>query len=307
MYLLSIGLYYLSLQGGVILFSFILFHAIPSDPARVVLGPNAEEAQVQALRKELGLDAPLPRQFLSYLGRVTRLDFGRSYVDRRSVSQEVWRKLKVSLLLLGFGFALIGVYLVAVLGAESLLRRPVGDYLDFLWVSTPTLFSGVLVALLSIRFYPFTTLSGTFDQLEDYLYFLPPAFVLALYPMAILSRIVRGEIGTIKQSMYIRTARALGIPERTILSKHILKNALVPLLAALSNQLPILFTGAFIVEVIFSLPGIGSLLIKSILQRDFPMLEGIVILNALVVLLVYLAVEAVYPFVDPRIRDAHAR
>jgi peptide/nickel transport system permease protein len=307
MQLLSRGLYYLSLLGGVVLFSFILFHVIPSDPARVVLGPNAEEAQVTALRKELGLDAPLPLQFLLYLGKVVRLNFGHSYVDRRSVSQEVGSKLKVSLILLACSFSLSFIYLVGVIVAELLLRRPVGDYLDFLWVSTPTLFSGVLVALLSIRFYPFTTFSGTFDRMEDYLYFLPPAFVLALYPMAILSRIVRGEIRTIERSMYIRTARAFGIPERTILSKHILKNALVPFLAAFSNQIPILFTGAFIVEVIFSLPGIGSLLITSILQRDFPMLEGIVILNSLVILLVYLAVEAIYPFVDPRIRDAHVR
>ena len=307
MYLLARAVYYLSLQGGIIVFSFVLFHAIPSDPARVILGPNAEEAQVAALRAELGLDAPLPVQFLSYLAKVGRLDFGFSYVDRRSVSAEVVSKLQVSLVLLASSFSLMMVYLVGVIVAEALLGAGVGDRLDFLWMSTPTMFSGVLVALLSGRFYPFSTFSGSFDRIEEFLYFLPPAFVLALYPMAILSRIVREEMRTIGRSTYIQTARALGLPEGKILAKYVLKNALVPFLAAMSNQIPILFTGAFVVEVIFSIPGIGSILIRSLLQRDFPMLEGIVILNGLVVLAVYLAVEAIYPIVDPRIRGAHAQ
>src|SRR2546427_4509490 len=124
--------------------------------------------------------------------------------------------------------------------------------------------------------------------------------------MAILSRIATAEARQVGNATYIRAARALGLPEFTVVSKYVLKNILVPVLAAFANQIPILFTGAFIVEAVFSIPGIGSLLVRSLLQRDFPMLEGIVILNGLVGLLVYSGVETAYPLVDPRIGSSRA-
>lgn len=300
------GLYYLSLELGIVCFAFILFHAIPSDPARVALGPNAEEAQVAAFRQELGLNASLLSQFLSYIGRVACLDLGRSYVDGRSVRAEVLTKLGVSLLLLGFSAIVVLLYVSTIFGIEASTGTRVGTYADFLWVSTPTMFSGVLIALLSVRFWPFSRFSGALTSVGDYLYFVPPAFVLALYPMAILSRIATAEARQVGNATYIRAARALGLTEFRIVSKYVLKNISVPVLTAFANQIPILFTGAFIVEAIFSIPGVGSLLIRSLLQRDFPMLEGLVILNGLVVLTVYLLVEAVYPLVDPRIGSKHA-
>ena len=121
--------------------------------------------------------------------------------------------------------------------------------------------------------------------------------MLALYPMAILSRIFKEEMRRINRSQFVLAARSRGLSKWEVLRKHVLKNALIPFLAALTNQIPIL------VEIIFSIPGIGSLLIKSLLQRDFPMLEGIVIFNGSVVILVYLLFELAYPLIDPRIRD----
>jgi ABC-type dipeptide/oligopeptide/nickel transport system permease component len=307
MYFLRKGIYYSSLWGGVIVFSFILFHAVPSDPARIALGANAEQAQVEALRKEMGLDAPLPIQFLQYVGKISQFDFGASYVDRRSVAEEVGTKLRVSLTLIGMSLTLTLIYIALVVAMAATRTNGFWDYLDLLWVSLPTLFSGVGIALLAVDYYPYTTFSGTFESIGDYLYLLPAAFVLALYPMAILSRIVRAEMVRVDGSLYILAARASGLSEWTVIGKLVLKNLLVPFLAAFSNQIPILFTGTFIVEVIFSVPGIGSLLIRSLLERDFPMLEGIVILNGLVVILVHWLVEAVYPLVDPRIRSRHAQ
>jgi peptide/nickel transport system permease protein len=305
MYFLRKGLYYFSLWGGVILFSFLLFHAVPSDPARVALGANAQEAQVEALRKELGLDAPLPVQLLDYVGKIARFDFGTSYIDRRQVADEVITKLRVSLTLIGMSLSLTLIYVSWSVGMASTRANSLCNYIDLLWVSLPTLFSGVGIALLAVNYYPFSSFTGNFNGIEDYLYFFPAAFVLALYPMAILSRIVRAEIKKVEASLFILAARAMGISEGRIIYRHVLKNVLVPFLAAFSNQIPILFTGTFIVEIIFSVPGIGSLLIRSLLERDFPMLEGIVILNGLVVILVHLLVEAVYPLVDPRIRIGH--
>lgn len=303
MYVLQRGGYFISLWFGIVLFSFVLFHAAPTDPARVMLGPNAEEAQVSALREKLGLDKPLSTQFASYLGKISTFDFGSSFVDGRSISAEVWGKLSITLALIALSLILALAYVVATSAIEIAGFRKVGDFIDFIWVILPTMFSGLIVALLAAYYYPFNTFTGTLSGISNFLYLLPPAFVLALYPMAILSRIFKEDMRRINRSQFVLAARSRGLSKWEVLRKHVLKNALIPFLAALTNQIPILFTSTFIVEIIFSIPGIGSLLIKSLLQRDFPMLEGIVIFNGSVVILVYLLFELAYPLIDPRIRD----
>lgn len=298
-------IYYASLLLGIILFTFILFHVMPADPARIILGPNADERQVEMLRKELGLDKPLHSQFGGFLSKTIRFDFGRSYIDGRMVYQEVLNKFKISLFLVTITLFFILIYsTVIVLGSAQL--SPLVDFLNFLFISTPTFFSGVIIAIVVFLFYPFTSFSGDILSIADILYLLPPAFVLALYPMAILARILRHEMERINKSIFITSARALGFSEMQIRLRHSLKNALVPFMAALSNQLPMLFTGAFIVEIIFSIPGIGSLLIKSILHKDFPMLEAVVILNAFLFIMINLVFELLYPVIDPRIRGSNA-
>lgn len=297
--------YYTSLLVGIILFSFVLFHAIPTDPARIILGPNAGEKQVETLRKELGLDKPLSHQLVNYASRVIQFDFGKSYVDNRPVYHEVLEKFKVSLVLVGLSLLFVFLYIILVISCPLRLGWPL-ELLNFLFISTPTFFSGIVIAILTFLFYPFTAFSGDFQSIEDLLYMLPPAFVLALYPMAILARILKQEMERIDNSAFITFARSQGLPELKIRFKYILKNALIPFLAAFSNQLPMLFTGAFIVEIIFSLPGIGSLLVKSILQKDMPMLEGVVILNGILFMVINLIFETLYPIIDPRIRKQHA-
>nr|VFJ55784.1 MAG: peptide/nickel transport system permease protein [Candidatus Kentron sp. FW] len=303
-YLLQRSIYYLSLSFGIILLSFVLFHAVPTDPARIMLGPNAEEAQVDALRSELGLDRPLSIQFATYLRNVAGLDFGTSFVDGRAVRVEVGKKLTVTLVLILASLILTLAYVVISIGTGILGIWKLTAFANFLWVSLPTMFSALLIAILSAYYYPFTTFSGTFSRFSDYLYLLPPAFILALYPMAVLSRIARAEMVRIDQSQFVIAARAKGLTESAVFRRHTLRNILIPFLAALSNQIPILFTSTFIVEIIFSIPGIGSLLVRSLLQRDFPMLEGIVIVNGLVIIVAYMLFEFIYPLVDPRVRDS---
>lgn len=298
--------YYLSLWVGVILFSFILFHAVPTDPARVVLGPNAGEEQVKSLRIQMGLDQPLSIQFTSYMSEVVKLNFGASFIDHRSVQTEVLQKLKVTLALITISLVLSFFYVGCTVVFEVCRIPFIGEFLDFIWVSLPTMFSGLLIALLASNYYPFTSFSGSLDRLTDFLYLLPPAFALALYPMAVLSRIIRAEIAEVRKSQFVLTARAFGFSNGTVLLHHILKNVTIPILAALSNLIPILFTSTFIIEIVYSIPGIGTLLIRSLLQRDFPMLEGIVILNGLIVISTYLFFEILYPLIDPRIKASHA-
>ena len=297
--------FYTSLLLGIILFSFILFHVMPTDPARVILGPNADEKQVETLRKELGLDKPRPQQLINYISRIARFDFGKSYIDNRSVYHAVLEKFMISLVLVAISVLFIFLYIILVISCPLRLVWPF-ELLNFLFVSTPTFFSGIVIAILTFLFYPFTAFSGDFQSIENLLYMLPPAFVLSLYPMSILARILKQEMERINKSTFITFARSQGLPELKIRFKYILKNALIPFLAAFSNQLPMLFTGAFIVEIIFSLPGIGSLLVKSILQKDMPMLEGVVILNGILFIVINLIFETLYPIIDPRIRKQHA-
>lgn len=278
---------------------------IPADPARIALGPNADEQQVEVLRKELGLDKPFSHQLINYLSKAIQFNFGESYIDKRPVFYEVLEKFRVSLVLVSFSLFFVLFYVLFVISCPPQVYWHI-ELLNYIFVSTPTFFMGVVVAILTFLFYPFTSFSGNFQSVADYFYIIPPAFVLALYPMATLAKILKQEIEKINRSSFIINVRAQGLPELKIRFKHILRNVLIPFLAALSNQLPMLFTGAFIIEIIFSLPGIGSLLVKSILQKDFPMLEGIVILNGSLFILINLLFETLYPIIDPRIRKQYA-
>jgi peptide/nickel transport system permease protein len=169
--------------------------------------------------------------------------------------------------------------------------------------SLPIFFSGIIVVLLTLYFYPVTSFSGRLSSLDDILYLIPPALVLSFYPMAILSGILKEEMSSVLQSQYITSGKSWGFSNLIILFKFALRNTIIPLLSALSNILPIMLTGAFIVEIIFSIPGIGSILVRSILEQDFPMLECTVIINGAFFVLVNLAFEFLYPVVDPRIAE----
>lgn len=300
--------YFLSLWVGVAAATFVLFHVVPSDPARTMLGANASEEQVAVVRHNLGLDQPTAIQFTSYASRALALDFGLSFVDQRPVAAEVGKRIALSAALAGVATAIIAAYLVLTAAIASGRKWAwLGELTDFFCVSLPNLFAGVVVALATIAYYPYTRFSGALVALEDWLYLLPPALVLALYPMGILGRIMRSQIRVIRESQHVRAARALGLSERTILFRYVLRNALIPLLSAFGNQLPLLLTSTFIVELVFSVPGIGALLLRSVLERDLPMLEGIVIATSVFVLGTSLVLEAIYPLADPRIRGRNER
>ena len=294
--------YHFSIFTAIIGVAFVLFHTVPSDPARTILGPNADSEQVQTLSKELGLDKPVIDQFMHYLGGLVCLDMGRSYVDQRKVFQEVHKKLLITLPLIGMSLLFTCCYLLlSLLGFRFNLLYKLTNIVDFSIASVPVFFSGVIVAIGVLSLFQVVPFSGKLQTYHDWLYLISPALVLAFYPMAILSGILKKELDEILQSSFILSARMWGFGAGTIIFRYSFKNTLIPLLAIFSNVLPMLFTGAFIVEIIFSLPGISSLLIQSILQQDFPMLEGIVITNAMVFIITNLCFEFAYPLVDKRI------
>lgn len=300
--------YFLSLWFAVVVAAFVLFHLVPVDPARTMLGPNASEEQVAAVRRDLGLDQPLSVQFARYITRTIVLDFGQSFVDRRPVLAEIQKRFVVSCALALEATLIISVYLLFIVGAGFNRKGArVGGFIDFICVSLPTLFAAILVALVAIAYYPYTRFSGALQGLQDWLYLIPPAFVLALYPMGVLGRIARIQIRDLSQAQYARSALAMGLSQARIRISYVLRNAMIPLLAAWGNQLPLLLTSTFVVELVFSVPGLGALLLRSVLERDLPMMEGIVIATSLFVLSIYLFLDLIYPLADPRIRRSHAK
>ena len=307
-YFLSRLGYGVSLWLVVVAITFALFHIVPTDPVRTMLGPNASEEQVTSAKHNLGLDKPVASQFRDYLRRVAVLDFGRSFIDGRPVGTEVKQKLIVSGALASMTVIIVALYLMAMIAINGASRRSwLPQVSEFFFISLPTLFSGVVVALATVAYYPFTRFSGRLAAVEDWLFLLPPAFVLALYPMGILGRIAREHMHLAAQADYTRAAQARGLANGLVLRSYVLRNSLVPLLAAFGNQVPLLLTSTFVVEIVFSIPGIGALLLKSVLARDLPMLEGIVVFTALLSIAVTLLLEWSYPLADPRIRIERAR
>ena len=296
--------YFLSLWLIVIGGTFILFHLVPVDPARAMLGPNASQDQVSAVRRDLGLDRALHTQFFSYLARVARLELGHSFVDGRPVLKELVVRLTVSLVVAFQAVMLIAAYL-AILVLARMIRfgRGLSEMVSFVCICLPTLFVAVLVAVLTVSSFPYMRFSGTFERLDDWLYLLPPAFVLALYPMGVLGRIMNAQIEEATMARYSRTADAMGLSRGRRLWSYVLRNATIPMVAAFGNQLPLLLTSTFIVELVFSVPGLGALLLRSVLERDFPMMEGIVLVTSALVLVTNLSLEIIYPLADPRVRD----
>jgi peptide/nickel transport system permease protein len=295
--------YVLTLWVGVIVLAFALFHLAPTDPARVALGAHATEEQVANFRAQHGLDQPVPQQFLRYVSGLARLDLGESYVDRRPVAPEVATRLGVTLQLAATASVLILLW--TALSFQLASSRVAGRALrsvEFLFLSLPTLFSGVIIALATVQFYPFTRFAAT-GGASDLLFFLPPAVVLALYPAGALGRIVQQQHTVLMRSDMVRAARARGLADSGLRWRYLVRNSAIPLTAAFANQLPLLITSSFIVEIIFSVPGIGVGLLNAVMQRDLPMVEGIVVTTSMVTILITRLFDLLYPLIDPRIDD----
>lgn len=294
--------YAISLMAGTIFLSFILFHLAPGDPARIALGPNASQAQVAALRVQLGLDQPWPVQLAGYLQGLFRGDLGRSFIDGRAVGPEVAIRLSVSAVLTLLASAIAAIWVVAQASASSNGRAPHAfDWANSLFTAFPTMFVAAVALAWLLPHYPWNYFPGTLESLGAWVFLLLPALILALYPMGILGKIMDREFARLNEQPFVEAARARGLSPRRILWRHIVPNALIPLLSGWVTLLPILLTGSFIVEIMFSVPGLGALLLRSVLSRDLPMLQGVVIIATALAVTLHLAVELAYPAIDPRI------
>ena len=287
---------------GVCTLVFLLIHLVPGDPVEAMLGEGARPADRAALTAALGLDRPLGEQYLSYLARLSRLDLGQSFVYQRPVADLLAERLPATLTLaaVALGLALL---LAVPLGVLAACRRGLaldGAAMGFslLGSSIPNFWLGPLLILVFSLWLGWTPVSGRQGPASLIL----PALTLGTSLAAILARMVRSSVLEVLGEDYIRTARAKGLSPAAVLWGHALRNAWLPVLTLVGLQLGGLLGGAVITETVFAWPGVGSLLVEAIQGRDYPVVQGCVLLISLAYVLVNTGTDLVYAWVDPRIR-----
>lgn len=292
---------------GITLVVFALLQLIPGDPATTMLGLQARPEAVAALRSELGLDRPLWEQYVRYLGQVATLDLGDSLKSKVSVASLLRTRLEVSLFLIAYATVLT-VLIALPLGIAAALRRDsafdqVVRVLLMVTMVMPGFWVGILLLMLfSIRLGLFPV-SGYGDGFAGHLrHLFLPSLTVALGLAPILVRSLRGSLLEAMSSDYVRTARAKGLRDQAVVRGHSLRNALIPPLTLLGLSVGYLMGGTVIVENVFSLPGAGKLLVDSISARDYPVVQSTTLVFAVLVILVNLATDVIYTFLDPRVR-----
>ncbi|WP_458107704.1 ABC transporter permease [Arthrobacter sp. R3-55] len=289
---------------------FVLLRLTPGDPAAAVLGDDATVEQINALRDEMGLNDPILVQFLTWLGNLARFDFGESIFLNQPVAGLVLSRAAITAQLAVFALV-IAVLVGPALGAFSATLRnrkldkalvvgsAVGIAMPTFWLAILMIFVfGVLLKVLPVA--GFTSIFQ--DPLKFFYYMALPALSLGLLEAATLYRYSRNGVMDAKNQPYVTTARAQGIPERVITSRYIFRSALVPIVTMVGVAAAGLLGGAVVTESVFSIPGLGQLLLTAVQRRDYPVIEGCIFFIAVVFVVVNLLVDLTYAFLDPRIR-----
>jgi peptide/nickel transport system permease protein len=289
-----------------------MVRAIPGDASYALLGPTAKPEQIAALRAEMGLDKPIWRQYLVWIEGVLRGDLGRSWINDFPVADLILQKLPATIVL-AVGSMVIAMLIAIPMGILPALRpgswiERVAALYNGLMLAIPTFWLGVLLVLvISLRlgwlppsgYVPFRE-----DPVQSIKLLILPSFTLGAYLSAIFARFLHNAITETLSQDYVRTAAAKGLAERLVVRRHVLRNALIPVVTMLGIQFGGLLGGAVIVEAIFDWPGLGRLLVTSISSRDYAVVQGTILLAASAFLFVNLLTDLTYGLLDPRIRTA---
>ena len=296
---------------GVSLLVFAVMHLAPGDPAAIMLGAQATREDVERLHRELGLDRALPLQYARWMGRVLQGDLGRSIPLGRAVLPEVLLRFKATLILTAGALA-VALVIGVPAGIVSATRQY--TWLDRLsmgvavtGVSLPVFWTGIMLIIvfsLTLRWLPSAGMYSPYGgDLGDLVWHLVlPAVTLGTASAAALARMTRSAVLEIVRQDFVRSARAKGLDERAVVGRHVLKNALNPIVTVLGIQVGTLLGGAILTETVFSWPGLGSMMVRAIQARDYPLVQGGVLLIATTFVLVNLVVDLMYAVFDPRIR-----
>ncbi len=287
---------------GVITVVFSFIHLVPGDPVLAMVGESAQPVDIAKLREQLGLNDPFHLQYFRYLSRLLRGDLGVSLHTGKPVLKTVLQRYPASIKL-ALASLLLALIISIPLGILSATHRnSPADHLSMVFallgISMPNFWLGpLLIIIFSIKL-NLLPVSGS----GGWSYLILPAITLGTALTALLTRMVRSTMLEEMGQDYIRTARAKGLPERVVIYKHALKNALIPVVTIVGLQFGTLLTGAIITEIIFAWPGLGRLTIQAISQRDYPLVQGCILMISLTYILINLATDLLYTVLDPRIR-----
>jgi peptide/nickel transport system permease protein len=301
-----------------IVISFVVFAILalaPTDPmAQFGADPRVPPEVRERIRESLGLNDPWPVRYVKWVTSVARLDFGYSFMSRGPVMDLIGQRLPNTLAVVGVAYV-IGVLLAVPIGMVSAIKRySIFDHMSttfaFIGFSVPTFFTGLLLIIIfsvKLHWLPFiydsnlkiTNLATLGDQIKQS---IMPITVLALFDTATIARYTRSEMLEHLPLDYVRTARAKGLKERFVVLRHVLRNSLIPVVTLIALGIPAVFAGAIVTEQIFRVPGIGELLVRSIGQGDTPVVAGILLIFAVLVVLFNLIADVLYGVLDPRIR-----
>lgn len=288
---------------GVLLIIFAINELMPGDPAINALGANYTEELYQQKREEMGLNEPFIVRYVDYVvGFATKLDLGQSYSTLRQVKDMIGERLGVTLLLGIYG-SLITIVFGVVIGIISAVKQY--SVLDYVTTVLATFFASMpnfWLALMGIIVFSQNLKILPAAGLTTWKHWILPVICIGIGPIALVVRMTRTSMLDVIRQDYIRTARAKGVKEHSVIYKHALRNALIPVITVVGMQLTAIFGGSIIVETIFSIPGMGMLLLTAINSQDYPVIQGCVLVLSLAVCVINLLVDLAYAFADPRIK-----
>ncbi len=317
---------------SITLIVFIMLHSAGGDPAVVMLGARASDESLSALRSELGLDEPLPVQYVDFVRGAVQGNLGTSYRSKQPVAHEVFSRFPATVEL-AIGAMFIATIIGLIAGTVAATRKnSFFDYsstaMSLIGVSVPTFWLGIILIIIFGVELKWLPISGRVDPrigadpnahfliLNSFIHgdwavfwdalkhLILPAFTLAAWPAAIIARMTRASLLESMGQDYIRTARAKGLKERTVIARHVFRNAMLPIITVAGLEFGGLLAGAVVTEQVFSWPGIGKLTVDAITNRDYQIVQGVVILVGVIFIVMNLIVDIVYVWLDPRIRYA---
>jgi peptide/nickel transport system permease protein len=286
---------------GITVVAFVLVR-LTGDPATIMLPPETPKETVDAFRKEYGLDQPIYIQYLQFIGGALQGDFGKSLRYKEPVSTLFFERLPATLEL-AFGSMLIAIFIGIPIGVLSAVKRnswidTVTRFVALFGQAVPSFYLGlmlIMIVAVQWRMLP-TGGRGSAAQL------VLPAITIGVHLLALTARFSRGAVLDVMRQDYVRTARAKGLNERVLLMRHVMKNAMIPIVTVVGLQVGAVFSGAVVTETVFSWPGVGRLMVQAISTRDFPIVQATVMIVALIFVVVNLLVDLTYAWLDPRIK-----
>ncbi len=292
--------------------SFALVHVIPGDPALVMMGGEGTTQAVEELRRQLGLDRPLHVRYLEWVGQIARGNLGESLYNKTRVSEELlWRMpTTLSLVTLALLFSIaIGVPagLLSAAFRNSWIDHA-ARLLTLVSLSLPSFWLGLMLIILFALWLDLLPIVGYEPITRGFWKAIPflilPSLSLGTYLAALLTRLTRSSMLEVLNQDYVRTARAKGLRDRVVLMRHALRNALIPIVTVIGINVGILLGGSAVIETVFVLPGVGQLVVRSLYNRDLPVIQGLILYVAVIYVLVNLLVDIVYTYLDPRLRPS---